>query len=171
MNRTYTKRKPYGKRGPYKPRQKYTPRRAAAKKAKTSCKKTSPKSAENKSRAGKKAEKKPSFRFAHREYCIIRNAITLAMNKLLLKPKYHCPAQKNRRLRFDKVGYLECRTYMLEHPAACKLGRWKPHELEKILPSRTSHYRILKELGWDKQERTRSRKHYPKRRNDPKMSR
>lgn len=170
MTRTYKKRAPYGKRGSYKPREQWAPRRSAAvavKKAKLALKKPPTKkvTATNK--------KRPAPRAWRGEYGAVRSAITLAMNKLLEKPKYNCEKQADRRLRFWTVGYEECIEYMRTHPAACHLpkiefevGKRKrkcARAPESMLPCRATFYRILHQLGWTKEMRTRTEKRYPRR--------
>lgn len=164
MTRTYKSRKPYGKRGSYQPRESWSPRRASAVAAKSKAKSASASAAAKKKKSCSLSSRprivSPS-RFVG-EYGLIRNAITLAMNKLLLKPKYNCTAQPARRLRFWTVGFEECLDYMRNHPAACKLPKASQASMDLLLPGRATFYRILNDLGWTKENRTRSQKRYPR---------
>ena len=155
MSRSYVMSKPRGKRGPYKKKskakaQKWTPRR----KLPSSSPRKSPSTPTKKCSAVPSSPRQPiltSFGDGAR-------AVTIAIYKLLLKPKHHTKTVEGRRLNFKVVSYTEIINYMQKHPRACKL--LPTFDLEKDLPSKSTVYRLLNRLGFDRSSRTREKDYY-----------
>lgn len=155
MVRTYVMRNPRGPRGPYKTKAKksWTPRRKLIfppplKSVKLVCCPSEPPPTPSRRR-----DPIPT------QHGRIATAITLAVNKLLLKPKRHTRKVKGRRLNFKVVSYTEIVNYITQHPRACKLPLdFNPKEL----PSRSTMYRLQEKMQLDRTCRTRSQKCYPR---------
>lgn len=158
MTRAYKKRV-YGKRGPYKKRSSFSARRSTSVKAKKSSPCAERPDLKKLRCSPLKKKAPPSPKRWKGESSIMRTAITLAMNKLLQKPKNNQPKQAGKRVCFWTIGYEECKAYMLNHPAACKLPA-DTKMRSKCIPSRPTYYRILTELGWSSSDRTRDQRSY-----------
>ena len=137
MTRQYVMKASRGPRGPYKTKSKkqWTPRRKLA------------------------SSKEHSSILTHRlpiptKYAHIATAITLAVNKLLLKPKRHTKKVPGRRLNFKIVPGSEIVKYMMQNRRACKLTPYQR------LPSRPTIYRLMSSMGMNSASRTRTKQSY-----------
>lgn len=150
MVRQYTMTRPRGPRGPYKSKAKkqYTPRR----KPSTCLRRT-----DSTSSSPVKMSPGSPKRTIVTSFGAGASAISLALGKLLLKPKHHTAKQKGRRLNFTVVSYTEIIDYIRAHPAACKLSC---RNLDKQLPSRRTFYRVIARMGLDRATRTRRKVDY-----------
>ena len=151
MTRKYVMKKERGPRGPYKSKAKkqFTPRRKP-----TFC--CSP----PKQASSLPSPPKPS-RTIITTFGDGSRAIHLAIAKLLLKPKHNKQKQKGRRLNFKVVSFNEIIDYIKQHPAACRVP--KHLDLDKVLPSRPTFYRLIKKLSLDRDVRSRGTQYYNRR--------
>lgn len=154
MARGYSMSKPRGPRGPYKkskvskkswtPRRKLLPTTPIKNNSKISCSPRDPLKSQS------KAIVTP--------FGTAATAITLAISKLMLKPKHHAQKIAGRRLNFKVISYQEIVDYITQHPAACKIP--SDYNLDQAIPSRATFYRIISHMGFDRDTRTRSRTYY-----------